>query len=169
MKLNWIDRLIDIYIYSFPFDRFSDVPIKRIKRLQHPSFRESNNSCTSLRWLLYFISIFLDWRLGFELALWLNGWNLRSPSKWNSYEGFNIEHYLWWFEWSNPRNVRQLAHCVSRILGEDLIVIGPKQACQLGYIMWIPRNTVYSNSFLQQAPEDPNSQSSILSLVPIYL
>ena len=43
-------------------------------------------------WVLYFISKFLIWRLGFELALQLKGWNLRAVQKWNSYEGFNLEH-----------------------------------------------------------------------------
>ena len=35
------------------------------------------NSCASLIWVLYVISIFLDWRLRFEPTLWLKGWNLR--------------------------------------------------------------------------------------------
>ena len=34
------------------------------------------DSCTSLNKVLYFISIYLDWRLGFEPTLQLNGWNL---------------------------------------------------------------------------------------------
>ena len=38
----------------------------------------SYHSCTSLTWVLYFISIFLDWRLGFERAFQLKGWNLRA-------------------------------------------------------------------------------------------
>ena len=48
--------------------------------------------CISLIWVLYFISIFLDWRLGFEPAFQLKGWNLINPSEWDSYEGFNLEH-----------------------------------------------------------------------------
>jgi hypothetical protein len=36
------------------------------------------NSCTSLVWVLCFISIFLDWRLGFEPTLQLKTWNLRA-------------------------------------------------------------------------------------------
>ena len=36
------------------------------------------HSCTSLMWVLYFISIILDWRLGFEPTLQLKGWNLRA-------------------------------------------------------------------------------------------
>ena len=50
------------------------------------------NSCTSWIWVLYCISIFLDWRLGFEPTLQLKGLKFESPSKWNSYEGFNLEH-----------------------------------------------------------------------------
>ena len=52
MKLNWI--------YWFPFNKFSDVSIKHIKRLQRFSFPKLIHSCTSLMWVLYFISIFLD-------------------------------------------------------------------------------------------------------------
>ena len=44
---------------------------------------------TSLIWVLYFISILLDWRLEFEPTLQLK---FDSPSKWNSYEHFNLEH-----------------------------------------------------------------------------
>ena len=33
-------------------------------------------SWTSLIWVLYIISIFLGWRIGFEHALQLNGWSL---------------------------------------------------------------------------------------------
>ena len=45
-------------------------------------------------WVLYFISIFLDWRLGFEPALQLaEKLKFESPSKWNSYEGSNLEHW----------------------------------------------------------------------------
>jgi hypothetical protein len=54
----------------------------------------SCNSCTSLVWVLHFISIFLDWCLGFEPTLQLKGLEFESPSKWNSYEGFNLEHWL---------------------------------------------------------------------------
>jgi hypothetical protein len=36
------------------------------------------NSCTSLIWALYFISIYLDWRFQFEPTLSLKGWNLRA-------------------------------------------------------------------------------------------
>ena len=37
------------------------------------------DSCTSLTWVLYFISvIFLDWYLEFEPALHLKGWNVRA-------------------------------------------------------------------------------------------
>ena len=36
------------------------------------------NSCTSLIWVLYFNSKFLDWHLGFEPTLQLKGWDLRS-------------------------------------------------------------------------------------------
>ena len=40
------------------------------------------NSCTSFIWVFYFISIFLDWRLGFEPTLQLKGLSLsHSPSK----------------------------------------------------------------------------------------
>ena len=37
-----------------------------------------HNSCTNLVPVLYFISIFMDWRLGFEPALQLKSWNLRA-------------------------------------------------------------------------------------------
>ena len=36
------------------------------------------NSCTSLTWVLDFHSTFLDWRLGFEPTLQMNGWNSRA-------------------------------------------------------------------------------------------
>jgi hypothetical protein len=36
------------------------------------------NSCTSLIWILHFISIFIDWRLGFEPTLQLKGWILKT-------------------------------------------------------------------------------------------
>ena len=36
------------------------------------------NSCTTLMWILSFISIFLDWRLEFEPALQFKSWNLRA-------------------------------------------------------------------------------------------
>ena len=36
-------------------------------------------SCSSLIWVLYFISIFLDYCLGFEPTLQLKSWNLRAP------------------------------------------------------------------------------------------
>ena len=36
------------------------------------------DSCTSLTWVLYFITVFLDWRLGLEQALQLKSWNLRA-------------------------------------------------------------------------------------------
>jgi hypothetical protein len=35
------------------------------------------NPCTSLMWFLCFISLFLDWCLGFEPTFQLKGWNLR--------------------------------------------------------------------------------------------
>ena len=50
------------------------------------------NSCTSLIWVLYSISIFLDWRLGSEPNPSVEWLKFESPSKWNSYEGFNLEH-----------------------------------------------------------------------------
>jgi hypothetical protein len=36
----------------------------------------SYTSCTSLIWVSYFISVFLDWRLGFEPDIQIKGWNL---------------------------------------------------------------------------------------------
>ena len=45
-------------------------------------------SCTSLIWGLQFISIFLDWTSPSAEML-----KFESPSKWNSYEGFNLEHW----------------------------------------------------------------------------
>jgi hypothetical protein len=43
------------------------------------SKRAPYNACTSLVWILYFISIFLDRRLGLEPTLHqLKGWNLRA-------------------------------------------------------------------------------------------
>ena len=36
------------------------------------------NSCTHFIWVSYFISIFLDWCLGFETTLWLKCWNSRA-------------------------------------------------------------------------------------------
>ena len=50
-------------------------------------------TCTSLIWVLYIMSIFLDHRHGFEPTFQLKGCNLRArPSKWKSYEGFNLDH-----------------------------------------------------------------------------
>ena len=63
---------------SMPFDRFSEVSIKYVKQLQYLSFWELNDSCTTLIWLLYLISIFLDWALGFQIASQLTSWNLRA-------------------------------------------------------------------------------------------
>ena len=80
MKLNGIDRYID-----FLSTDSTMFPIKHIEWLQHLSFQEFDISCTNLRWVLYFISIFLDWHLGFR----------REPLKLKlSYEGFNLEHCM---------------------------------------------------------------------------
>ena len=45
------------------------------------------DSCTSLIWVLYYNHVFLDWTGPSTEAL-----SFKSPSKWNSYEGFNLEH-----------------------------------------------------------------------------
>jgi hypothetical protein len=53
------------------------------------------NPCTSSTRVLYFSSIFLDWRLGLN---WTNPSTKRlkfeSPSKWNSCEGSHLEHRI---------------------------------------------------------------------------
>ena len=75
-----------------------------------------HNSCTSLIWVLYFISIFLDWRLGFEPALQLKRWNLRAlHHETHMSLGFNLEHWPcwrgWWFR------SRLLVHLTSMLSG----------------------------------------------------
>ena len=75
------------------FDRILLIPYNIVMNLNNVTMYHIN-SCRSLIQVLWSISIFLDWRLGFVQALQTEGIKFESPLKWNSYEGFNLEHCL---------------------------------------------------------------------------
>ena len=85
----------------------------------------SYNSCTSLIWVLHFLSIFLDWRIGIEPGLQLKGWILRALQNEAHMRG-SILNTGWGvfyrFLWSD----RQVSLTSWTLTGYFLISIGPR-------------------------------------------